>query len=79
MGKVEVVVWKGDEDATNALIKAVNRNCLQTEQQRPCDVTCAAHAIMRNQQMLDDLLFQRHIAQRLLSEEFDPAIPLRDH
>ena len=66
----QIITWKGDERETTALVTAIAANCIQITDNKPCDATCPAHGIMREQSTLDKLLFLRRIARRLEDEEF---------
>ena len=68
------IVWNGTQAECSALIHAIARNCV-------CEFglmgvrlsTCAPHRMLtEDQRALDGLLFARHMADRLKSEEFSP-------
>lgn len=65
------VNWCGTQDQLLELTAAVNRNCACAANSHRAGAVCGAHRMLwRDQRALDGLLFGRHIAERLRSEEF---------
>lgn len=64
--------WNGDQAEGMALADASNHNCTcKYDGDGFQSSTCGVHlAIKQNQRFLDGILWGRHIAQRLLCEEF---------
>ena len=74
------VAWNGTQLEAVALLGAVAHNCAcavapSTNRVSPC----AAHQMLNEQRVLDGLLFARHMAARLLIEEFSatPSVPFK--
>jgi hypothetical protein len=69
------VLWHGSQTEALELLQALSRNCscvVTAEGVRLS--TCAPHQMLSSdQRAIDGLLFARRIADRLRSEEFDPA------
>jgi len=64
-----VVTWHGTDHEARELRQAVDRNC-ECETPHGTYVRCGAHAMLEgDQRAIDGLLFARHIAGRLLTEE----------
>jgi hypothetical protein len=68
------VVWKGTEQESFDLLKAIQRNCAceyapTGARTRPC---LPHQALVGDQRWLDGLLFGRRIADRLTAEEWGP-------
>jgi hypothetical protein len=62
------VVFRGTPEDALALVNAVVRNC--TCRSGPC----APHDMILEQRTIDRLLFDRWLAERLLSEEFATGV-----
>jgi hypothetical protein len=61
----DLVIWHGTADDVLALSLAIDHNC-------DCAAprVCAAHRAMLDQRFLNGVLFGKHLAKRLLAEEF---------
>ena len=65
------VVWNGTQLDAVALLSAAADNCDCQFGAGAARLTiCAAHRMLNDQRVLDGLLFARHMAARLLVEEF---------
>ena len=69
------IAWHGTHQDSLALIQAIARNCTcQFGLMGVRLVVCAPHEMLvGDQRALDGLLFARHMAARLRSEEFSTA------
>jgi hypothetical protein len=66
-------IWKGTVEEALALVHALQVNCACGVERGRIVRACAPHQMMAfDQRAIDGLLFMRHIAPRLLAEEFDP-------
>jgi len=66
---VLAAVFHGDPAQYYALMVAVGHHCTCSDPEVVAG-HCPAHRALLDQQFLDHLLFARHIAERLLLEEF---------
>jgi hypothetical protein len=65
------VVWHGTADEALALLAAANEHCECRKDGLRVLAVCATHRMLaREQRAVDGLLFMRHLADRLLAEEF---------
>lgn len=70
------IIWHGSADEALALLHAVNEHCACTKDGDRVVAACAAHSMLaREQRCIDGLLFMRHMAKRLVAEEFAVAVP----
>jgi len=69
------IIWKGTTDEAMALLHALSANCECQVQDGRRTQLCASHRMLiREQRVIDWLLFMRHMAARLLAEEFNAPI-----
>ena len=68
---IQQAVWKGTERQSFELLGAIQRNCVcEYAPSGARTKLCMPHeALLNDQRWLDGLLFGRHIADRLRSEE----------
>lgn len=68
-------VWHGTRDEAIELTSVIAGNCsCEFEPKSGARVsTCAAHAMIEDQRLLDRLAFARYIARRLVQQEFGLA------
>lgn len=62
-------LWKGSFAELNVLLEVLARHCTCTTAPLR-GYGCATHSILFDQRAVDGLVFARHIAERLLVEEF---------
>jgi hypothetical protein len=69
-------IWNGTVEEAQELCEILKRNCECGAEPSNSSTRCPPHAmLLSDQRALDGLLFVRHIARRLLREEFDtPAV-----
>lgn len=68
------VIWRGTETERWALLEAVDNNCgCRGEPGAAERDVCAAHLLLRDQRVLDHMLFGRRLAAQLGLEEFEPT------
>ena len=64
-------IWNGTVAEARELRDILTRNCMCGSESAGC---CGPHSmLLSDQRALDGLLFVRHIAARVVQEEFDPA------
>ena len=65
-------VWHGTRQESLELLHAVRQHCACEVKAGVMVATCPAHAMLaHDQRAVDGLLFMRHMAERLLAEEFE--------
>ena len=70
------ILWHGTRQESLELLHAVRQHCTCEVENGRMVTTCAAHAMLaRDQRAVDGLLFVRHMAERLLAEEFGLTDP----
>ncbi|MCA1645637.1 MAG: hypothetical protein LC797_09280 [Chloroflexi bacterium] len=69
------ITWNGTTDEAVALLQALRAHCECREDHGRTLAPCASHTmVVHDQRAVDGLLFMRHMAARLLAEEFDVAV-----
>ncbi len=70
------VVWHGTADEALALLAVVNEHCTCRRVNQRVMAVCPTHQMLsREQRAIDGLLFMRHMAERLIVEEFSLDAP----
>jgi hypothetical protein len=69
------IVWHGTRQESLELLHAIRQHCTCEFEDGRMVTTCAPHAMLaHDQRAVDGLLFMRHMAERLLAEEFDLSL-----